>query len=89
MKESSLGLNLVEGKMATIASNWSDLIDRILYIFPETERGALERIAGDRSAFVGYLSKQHNLTGTEAEDCVDMWLLLSPRNPRTLMMAAE
>ena len=75
--------------MSTLASNWSDLIDRILYIFPETERMELERIDGDRDAFVGYLSRQHSLTGSEAADCVDMWLMLSPRQINPMVLAAE
>lgn len=75
--------------MSAFTSHWSDLIDRILYIFPETERNELEQIDGDREAFVGYLSQRHSLTGSEASDCVDMWLMLSPRRSNPMMLAAE
>lgn len=46
--------------------NWDSVVDRLVEIFPQTERDTVEKFSGRISAFVEYVAKAHDLTRLEA-----------------------
>ncbi len=53
---------------------WPTLGDRIRARWPAMRPDDLSAIAGDRSKFVAYLARTHDLTPSEAEESIELWL---------------
>lgn len=75
--------------MTDFASQWPKLIDRILRIWPETNRKDIENLGGSRAQFVSYLSSCHDITEAEADEMIDTWLLPPVASKDAKVMAAE
>ncbi|KAA9009158.1 hypothetical protein [Histidinibacterium aquaticum] len=55
------------------ATFWPALLDRLATEFRQLDRTALARWRGDRARLVTYLAETHDLTRTEAAECLDWW----------------
>ena len=58
-----------------VQSAWMEFADQILARWPELHGEKLVEIAGDRTAFAGYLSNSHDLTLSEASEVIETWIL--------------
>lgn len=62
-----------------LLSEWRDHIPEALWLFPHLDPQALARFRGDRGLLATYLAETHDLTLSEAQDCInDRLLALSP-----------
>jgi hypothetical protein len=66
-------------------TNWPLVIERIVGLWPETDRETLKRLNGSYDEFAAYLARVHHLTRAEACEVIEGWLVPSvAHNPVTI-----
>ena len=52
---------------------WQNLFERLCADFPHLDELALRRFRGNRDLLVNYLAETHELTQSEADECLRDW----------------
>lgn len=68
--------------------DWPAHVDRVLALFPGTDRCALVRFRGNRRYLAQYIADAQDLTPAEAEDLIDLRLLSASRRQEGLSALA-
>lgn len=53
---------------------WDKLADEIQDRWPEVRALDIAHIAGDQEKFTAYLAEVHDLTPSEAQEAIDLWI---------------